>query len=380
MASEINFVETDSMNIYNAIIGSLMDSCNEPLYPGDERRIFGDALVMVFVSLYNEFNDKQRQTLLKYARGVVLDAIGERLRVYRADAAAASATFRFTVGAAQDSNILIPAGTRITNDGSVYFATEETATLPAGELFVDVHCICTEGGSAYNGLAAGAVSTLVDLIPYIVTATNITATSGGDDGEPYTEEGDERFRERIRLAPKALSTAGTRDGYRYHVLSADPDIVDVAIEVPEDKPNTINLYPLMRDGALPDEATLAKVLAACSADNVRPMTDFVQVFAPTVVEYQIEVKYYCTQDDEATTIEAIEGEGGAIDQYIEWQSAALSRGINPDKLRSFMLSPSSGTGAIRVDVISPTYTALAKSQIAKLSGTLTVTHEVVSDA
>lgn len=378
MADDFNFVETDSAKLYTEIIGSLMDSCNEALYPGDERRIFGEALVAAFVSLYSLFNDRAKQRTLRYARGVVLDALGERQDVIRLAAASASATFRFSVSAVQAENIVIPAGTRITTDGSVYFATEETAVLPAGDAYIDLLGVCTAGGAAYNGFAIGNIATLVDLIPYIAGAVNITISAGGDDGEPYTEEGDNRLRERIRLAPAASSTAGSESGYRYKALSADPNIVDVVIDCPEDAPNTVNLYPLMSGGALPDEETLAKVLAACSAEEARPMTDHVQAFAPEAVEYTVEVKYYCTKDDEAATIRAIEGEGGAIDQYNEWQTAKLARDINPDQLRRFILAPGSGTGALRVDVISPTLVQLSKTQIARLSGVPVVSHEVVS--
>lgn len=284
--ADFNFVETDSAKLYTAIIGSLMDECREALYPGDERRIFGEALVAVFVALYNEFNDKMRQRTLQYARGEVLDALGARYGVERAAPASASATFRFTASAAQAENIIIPAGTRITTDGSVYFATQETAVLPVGAQTVDVLGVCTAGGSAYNGFAIGTIKTLVDLIPYISGASNTTTSTGGDDGEPYTEEGDDRLRERIRLAPSTLSTAGPESGYRYHTMTADPDIVDVAIDCPEDEPNTVNIYPLMRGGEIPDGDTLEKVQAAM-ADDVRPMTDKVQVMAPQQVEYTI---------------------------------------------------------------------------------------------
>ena len=239
--ADFNFVETDSAKLYTAIIGSLMDECREALYPGDERRIFGEALVAVFVALYNEFNDKMRQRTLQYARGEVLDALGARYGVERAAPASASATFRFTASAAQAENIIIPAGTRITTDGSVYFATQETAVLPVGAQTVDVLGVCTAGGSAYNGFAIGTIKTLVDLIPYISGASNTTTSTGGDDGEPYTEEGDDRLRERIRLAPSTLSTAGPESGYRYHTMTADPDIVDVAIDCPEDEPNTVKI-------------------------------------------------------------------------------------------------------------------------------------------
>jgi hypothetical protein len=42
---------------------------------------------------------------------------------------------------------------------------------------------------------------MVDLIPYISSAENITISGGGDDGEPYNEIGDDKYRERIRLSP-----------------------------------------------------------------------------------------------------------------------------------------------------------------------------------
>ena len=375
--ADFDFTETDSAKLYTSIIGSLMDSCEEPLYPGDERRIFGEAIVALFVSLFSLFNDKAKQRTLRYARGNVLDAIGDRYNVSRADPTGASAVFRFHVADAQSENIIIPAGTRITADGNAYFATQETTVLPAMSLYHDVLAVCTTGGSAYNGYSEGTIATLVDLIPYISKAENITISGGGDDGEPYDETGDEKYRERIRLSPATQSTAGPESAYRYFVLSADPNIIDVAVECPEDEPGVVNLYPLMVGGALPDEEVLQKVRDTLS-DDVRPLTDKVNAISPAAVEYEVEVKYYCSKEDEAAVIETIEAVGGAIDQYNEWQTAALARDINPDQLRRFILAPKTGTGAMRVDVIKPSFKELTKAQVAKLSGTPVISHEVVS--
>jgi phage-related baseplate assembly protein len=377
VADPFDFVEVDSAKLYTSIIGSLMDSCDEALYPGDERRIFGEGIVALFVSLFSLFNDKAKQRTLRYARGNVLDAIGERYNVLRSSPTSAVAMFRFSVAQVQSENIIIPAGTRITADGGVYFATSETAVLPAMSTSIDILAECTTGGADYNGYAPGTIATLVDLIPYIGTVSNITATSGGDDGEPYTEDGDEKYRERIRLSPAIQSTAGPESAYRYFVLSADPNIIDVAIDCPEDEPNVVNLYPLMAGGELPGADVLQKVLDALS-DDVRPMTDKVNAISPTAVEYQVELKYYCTKDAESSTIEAIEGVGGAIDQYNAWQTAALARNINPDQLRRFVLAPNTGTGALRVDIVKPAFKELSKAQVARLSGTPMVSHEVVS--
>lgn len=371
MAETYQFVEGSALKIYNAIVGRLMDEVGEPLYPGDERRIFGDAVAAVMVAMNNEYNDKMNQRNLPGARGTVLDDIGMRYRVVRAQPASAFATFRFTLAAPLAENVIIPAGTRITTDGSVYFATDTIVVLQAGAMYVDVTGTSLEGGSAYNGYGVGTISTLVDLIPYVASVENITVSTGGDDGEPYTEEGDNRFRERIHLAPATLSTAGPESGYRYWALSADPDIIDVAIDNPD--ANIINIYPLMRGGALPDAETLAKVLAATSAADRRPMTDLVSAIAPEQVSYDISLKYYTTPDGEADAIKAIEADGGAIDQYNEWQTSALDRDINPDQLRKLILAV-----ADRVDITAPVFTAIGKSQVPVFSGKLTVTHEVVT--
>lgn len=224
----LDLVDVDSSTIYADVVTSLEQGVGEPLYPGDERRVFGEALVAVLVAYVSKANDASRQTLLRYARGQVLDAIGERLGVERIEATPARTVVKFELSAAQSHAITIPAMTRVTSDGTVYFATDEACVIASGETVGTVPASCQEAGEAENGLLPGTLTTLVDLQPYVATVTNTTATAGGDDGEPYTTEGDDRLRERIRLAPNALSVAGPEQAYVYWAMTADPGIVDVA--------------------------------------------------------------------------------------------------------------------------------------------------------
>lgn len=118
------------------------------------------------------------------------------------------------------------------------------------------------------------------------------------------------------------------------------------------------------------------------AKDIRPLTDKVSAVPPEVETYDIEIVYYTTPESEAEVIANVEGTGGAIDRYNEWQVAALGRDINPDQLRKRILSPSWGenlTGAFRVDVVKPAYKALDDTQVAKFSGHLTVSHKVESE-
>ncbi len=380
MAEKYDFVTTDAQSIYNSVIDSLMDEVNEPLYPGDERRIFAEALVMVLVAVYNDLNDAAQQRTLRHARGYVLDAIGEMRNTNRLEPSAASDVFRFSVAAAQSSNIVIPDGTRITPDGSVYFATDTAAVLQAGDLYVDVRATCTTTGEEYNGLAAGQVNVIVDLIPYIATVSNLNGTGGGDNGEPYPWEddgtGDDRYRERIKLATAAYSVAGPAAAYRYFALSANPNIIDVEIDSPSG--NVIDIYALMKGGKIPTAKEIAEIQAAFP-DDVRPMTDVVTVKAPTQETYSINIKYYCTLENEARAVQTVEAGGGAIELFNEWQTGALGRDINPDYLRKLILAPADGTSAVdRVEVTEPVFTSLSKKKVAKFSGAVTVSHEVVT--
>ena len=240
---DISLVTTDASSLYNLIIAELEKAASEPLYPGDERRIFGEGLVAVFVALYNSMNDAGRQTLLRYARGQVLDAIGERLDVRRLEGDKATTVMRFSVSAPLETNIIIPKWTKVTPDSENYFATDEIAVLQAGTYSVEIPTSAVDNGTKYNGYTAGTITTLVDLIPYIESVTNLTETAGGDDGEPYTKEGDDRLRERIRLAPAKRSTAGPELAYIYWTMTADSSIVDAkAVSETETFSRTLAVY------------------------------------------------------------------------------------------------------------------------------------------
>lgn len=441
------FITTDASLIFEEVITTLEAGVSEPLYPGDERRIFGEALVPLFVAMYNAMNDAARQKMLRYARGEVLDALGERVGVERMAPSEATTVLRFALNSAITENVIIPEGTRATSDNERYFATTKSAVIEVGQLYVDVEAASVGGGERFNDIAIGAISALVDLIPYIDSVSNIEITDGGAD-----EEDDDSLRERIRVAPSKLSTAGPVNGYRYWAMSADPSIADVKVKSdqetitrmleinngkaykggsdliaeslvvylpdgstpatknidykatyaddlltielrPEsvlqrvetlkidiDKTNegVVKIVPICENGELPDETIIGKVLASCHASEVRPLTDKVVVEAPEVQEYDIELTYYTTAAEESACIMAVEGEGGAIDRYIKWQSEALGRHINPDELRSLIYAPTweGAVGAARVVITSPEFTELNDTTIAKFSGNKIIRHEV----
>ena len=350
---------------------------NETLYPGDERKIFTEILLGWTVQFLVKLNELFNQRFAQYASGGILDAHGENEGCERLGKTSATATEQFNIASALSYNVVIPKGTRVTGDNNKYFATDSVAVIYAGQTSVTVGITAVEGGSSYNGYSIGQLNKLVDRIEYISSVSNTTATSGGDDGEPYPEEdngiGDEHYYERIKLSKATKSTAGAENTYIYYAKTADPSITDVYPSSPSE--GTVNLAIACANGAVPTQAILDKVQAVCSAKEVRPLGDNLTVSAITQIPYDIELTYYTTQAEEVATIAEVEGEGGAIDRYNEWQVESIAKDINPDRLRAEILkSDTKLVGADRVTITKPVYTQLSAGQIAKFSGTITVTH------
>lgn len=367
----LKLLEIDSETIYNGILQSMEVMTGEPLYPGDERRVFTEAMVQICVAIANQCNTACNDKFLEYASDEALDALGARMNVTRLEAVAASADFLFTLTEEQTFDVTVPAGTLITNNGDIYFATDEDLVIAAGEMTGTVTGSCTEAGAEGNDYNIGAIAQLADVIEYVSTASNTTVTSGGLD-----EEDDDDLRERIRLANSAYSTAGSVKAYQYWAKTAHNSIIDVVVDSPD--ACIVNLYILCEDGELPSADILQAVEDTCGADDVRPLTDVVTALAPTAVSYDIEMTYYTTADDEADCVNTIEGTDGAIDQYVKWQSGAIGRDINPDKLIALCMAPTYGTGCIRATITSPSLTEIGDLEVAQI-GTITVTHEVVSE-
>ena len=106
---------------------------------------------------------------------------------------------------------------------------------------------------------------------------------------PAVYESDDAFRRRIQLSWHALNTAGSKESYEYHTLSASSDVLDaIAYGPPVTQPGYVDVYVLSRTGSgVPDQPLLDTVTAALNAEFVRPLTDFVTVRPATVTEYEV---------------------------------------------------------------------------------------------
>lgn len=158
------------------------------------------------------------------------------------------------------------------------------------------------------------------------------------------EETDDHLRERIKLAPEAFTTAGSRGSYIFHTKSADASIIDVAVLSPA--PGVVEIYPLTLAGA-PTQELFDAVLAACSADEVRPLSDQVLALAPVQTDYSIEltVDTYIWPDQEL------------MQQQVTASVAALATSLQlklgQDVTQSRIIAAATVDGVYKVTVTSP---------------------------
>ena len=309
-----------------------------------------------------------KQSLLKYSYSDFLDNLGLLKGVTRSPATAAVTTLRFTISAVRQVATAIPKGTRVSAGGSVYFATDEYAEIPAGGSTVDVPATCTDAGTEGNDLAAGDLTTMVDPLPYVASVTNTTATEGGAD-----VESDDDLAERIFLAPGAYSTAGPEDGYLFHAKQFNPSIGDV-VATSNQAAGTVDIVFIMADGKTPGTEMINGLKEYLSGRTRRPMTDLVNVSAPAEVTYTVDLTYYINRSDSARAVAIQEAVQTAVADYLTWQRT-IGRDINPSKLVALVMA----AGAKRVTVTAPTYTTVDAIKVSALSGTPTISYGGLED-
>ena len=311
---------------------------------------------------------KGKMDTVKYSVGDFLDLLGAfRCGATRNQAAAAVTTIRFTLSAARASVTAIPQGTRIAA-GQLFFATSVYIEIPAGDLTADIPATCMTAGETGNGLAPGELKTLVDPVPYVQSVENTSTSSGGAD-----RESDESFAARIFIAPGKYSTAGSRNGYEYHVQDYSSAIGGVHVSS-DQAAGTVDIVFVMADGSLPSAEMISAMSQHMSAETLRPMNDLVTVRAPAEVKYTVSLTYYINQSDNNRAVAIQQAVSAAVDSYVAWQRK-IGRDINPSKLLALVMD----AGAKRAQIAAPIFTAIPADSIAAIDGAASITYGGLED-
>ena len=280
------------------------------------------------------------------ADDAALDALGAFVGAARPAGEGSTTTVEYTRTVAA-VELVIPAGHRVTTpDGAFLWALVDELTLAVGVFAGSGASRCTVVGPESNDLPAGTITVLVDPIAG-VTAANTTATAGGVD-----EQTDDEYRPSVIAAPDGFTTCGPRSAYNQLAR-----LIDAATISPD--PGEVEVY-LLVDSA--DPAVIADVIsvvdAEVSADEARPLTDQVTVLEAPEVSYTVQVQYWIRQTDSGVIADVQAAVEVAQDAFCDWQEAALGRDVDPTELIGLLY----GAGARRVNVIEPSFAALASHE------------------
>ncbi len=345
---EYQFTETSPEALEAQLVQDYESFSGLAVRPGSPERVMIQWVASILAHERVLMNYTGNQNIPSRADGENLDALAQLMYLpKRPQAAAAVCTQRFYISEPQQSAILVPKGTRVTSSGGPVWETVEDVYVNIGETYADVQARCQTSGKAGNGYTPGQLNTLIDIYDYYLKTENITQSDGGAD-----EASDGEFYELMRASMDAYSCAGAKGSYEYFAKQVSTEIRDVIANSPA--PGVVKLYVLMDGGALAAEEIKAKVLAACSADEVRPLTDQVFVEDAEPVEYSIDFTYYTQTGSGKPAAEIREAVDSAVQEYVRWQNTKLGRDINPSVLISLLMS----TGIKRVELREPVFTVL----------------------
>lgn len=379
------FTDTDAKELYDNMMEKLQDKMGY-LEPGDERRIFAETFLEIYVAIHNTIDDCAKQSLLRYARGEILDMIGEGTDCNRLQGEKATTTLRFELDwtSVEGGTIEITKGTRVMTSKGEIFATTLSAVAVTTTDYLDITAESVESGKKYNGIIPGSINIMESQIQSVSSVRNTTETEGGTD-----IENDENYRERIKMSYNAYSTCGSEEAWKYWAKSASDEIGDVFVTT-ELNEGSVCVGGVSKDGKKLSNNATTKMMKVLTSKELKPVGDLVELHDPEVTAYDINVRYYVTPEDETEAVEAIESKvyvdkngitrTGAIEEYRLWQDTHMGRGLNPDKLKSIMMNPAgdgSVAGATRVEIISPVYRKFSNSwQVARMSENVTIEHIV----
>ncbi|MGR6981216.1 baseplate assembly protein [Testudinibacter sp. P27/CKL/0425] len=143
--------------------------------------------------------------------------------------------------------------------------------------------------AAKSVMLAYATDSDLDHLGALYGVERLIVQAADDSTNPPTEqitESDDRLRQRIQLSLEGMTTAGPKNSYLFHTMTASSAVKDADISSP--KPGTVQVTVLSNSGnGQADSTLLETVKTALNAEDVRPLTDTVTVQSATVVNYTI---------------------------------------------------------------------------------------------
>jgi len=220
------------------------------------------------------FNSLAKAFFLSTASGSDLDNLAETLYgLYRLKGAKPYADMEFSLTSAS-YDVLIPAGFELVDTTGSHFAKlTKDVVIKAGEE-KDIGVI-----ELQEEIASSSIKTEIQVspLPYLKVKQLTDFINGSNP------ESDEDFKNRIRVSFANKSTAGSALIYKSFALSADKRIKEVRVLSP-----SAGVVDVVYYSPEADEVMQERIENTLNADDVRPLTDLVQVKKANEVLVDIE--------------------------------------------------------------------------------------------
>ena len=159
------------------------------------------------------------------------------------------------------------------------------------------------------------------------------------------DESDEGLRVRARQRIIGFANAGGAAHYRYWALSASPEVADVEVDSPE--PGRVRISVLAKgEEQTVSNAVLNAVRAVVLRDDIRVLTDTVEVVAAELMPVTVHARLWLYPDAPLETLAAI--------QAVFASTLAAYVGLGWDLTRSWIVGQLQRAGVHKVDLLSPT--------------------------
>ena len=159
------------------------------------------------------------------------------------------------------------------------------------------------------------------------------------------EEADEALRLRTRQRIIGFANAGGAAHYRYWALSASPDVADVEVDSPEPGRVRISVLAKGEEETVPD-AVLEAVRAVVLRDDIRVLTDTVEVVAAELIPVTVTARIWLYPDTPLAAFEAI------APRFKD--ALAAQSGLGWDLTPSWVIGELQRPGVHKVELPSPT--------------------------
>lgn len=294
-----DIIETSSDAIRKALVGGTEERLSEALMPGDERRIYADALSYV-VAVQNGALQRGFDNLdPDKAEGDALTALGAAAGVARTAGRPARIFLDFMK--AEGEAVTVPAGAKVLL-GGVEWLTDADATGSAG---ASVQTTATQAEASPPAQQASAAN---GLTPWTATAGTMESAPEGVTGvstavrrDLYVQRAVADDREDDAVFKARVKDARTPKSYAAVARGVFPDAAD-AIEYMVDAGRVGVTLARRDDAGLPVPLTTAEnesLTVALQDGALRYLGDSVQAYAAQTLFPRVSVKAYCRRGTKA---------------------------------------------------------------------------------